>query len=163
MTSLTVMTWNIENLFKPRQNAPPARKRQYREKLELLAAVINYHAPDVVAFQELGSGEVFGELQRRAGNDYRFRRIGREDGRGIQVGFLSRIAFDEFEHIVDTPADAQAALGSDGETVVERMGRGALRVRVTKDDGHRRRDDSPFEVEAAHIPRPSRWYPLRYR
>lgn len=136
MTTLTAMTWNVENLFKPPPNAPAAKKRQYSDKLALLARVIDFHSPDLVALQELGSGEALGDLQRRASDDYRFRRIGREDGRGIQVGFLSRIAFDEFDHIVDIPADAQPTLGSDDQepTTIERMGRGALRVRVTKDD-----------------------------
>ena len=75
-----------------------------------------------------------------------FRRIGREDRRGIQVGFLSRIAFDEFEHVVDVPAGAQPTLGSAGveATTVERMGRGALRVRLTK-------DESTVDVITAHL------------
>ena len=48
---------------------------------------------------------------------------------------LSRVAFDEFEHIVEIPDDAQTALANDERTVVSSMGRGALRVRVTTEDG----------------------------
>lgn len=146
MTTLTVMTWNVENLFKPPSNAIARRKQQYSDKLGLLAEVIKFHSPDVVALQELGGGDALGDLLRRTGADYRFRRIGREDGRGIQVGFLSRVAFDEFEHVVDVPAGAQPTLGSDGAeaTTVERMGRGALRVRLTK-------DESTVDVITAHL------------
>jgi endonuclease/exonuclease/phosphatase family metal-dependent hydrolase len=54
MTSLTTMTWNVENLFRADANAPQAAQHAYPQKLARLARVVNQHTPDVVGLQEVG-------------------------------------------------------------------------------------------------------------
>ena len=44
----TVMTWNVENLFRPGQGAGEAERERYRDKLGLLAGVIGGLGPDAV-------------------------------------------------------------------------------------------------------------------
>ena len=48
-----VMTWNVENLFKP--GAQPGAQSQaiYHAKIQGLASTINDQAPDVLALQEI--------------------------------------------------------------------------------------------------------------
>src|SRR5215207_2732507 len=54
MTTFKAMTWNVENLFRPKPEADEAVKQRYQRKLELLAEVIGRLDPDVVALQEIG-------------------------------------------------------------------------------------------------------------
>ena len=63
MTTLKVMTWNVENLFRPAAGDPAAELQTYKDKLILLATVINTLAPDVVAMQEVGDDEPVNDLQ----------------------------------------------------------------------------------------------------
>jgi hypothetical protein len=39
VTTFKAMTWNVENLFRPKPDADGEAKQQYRRKLELLADV----------------------------------------------------------------------------------------------------------------------------
>ena len=48
MTTFTVMTWNVENLFTPGIDAEPEDHLTYAFKLNLLANVIQGADPDVV-------------------------------------------------------------------------------------------------------------------
>jgi hypothetical protein len=49
-----VMTWNVENLFRPGSPFRPDSQDVYEAKLEGLASKINTQAPDVLALQEVG-------------------------------------------------------------------------------------------------------------
>jgi hypothetical protein len=59
-----VMTWNVENLFKPGASGPPT-EAAYDAKLQGLAATINDEAPDALAVQEIGDPAALGDLVRR--------------------------------------------------------------------------------------------------
>lgn len=134
MTTFKVMTWNVENLFRP---ALGAEHQRFEQKLRLLAEVITRLDPDVVALQELGGEEALGDLQQALGGTYRHHAVSAfPDRRGIRVAFLSRHPVDKLEDLVDFPPgpalDIQG-LSATGEAVpVDRMARGALRIRLTK-------------------------------
>jgi endonuclease/exonuclease/phosphatase family metal-dependent hydrolase len=141
MTTFKAMTWNVENLFRPKPDAAEETKQQYRSKLELLADVIGQLDPDVMALQEVGGedGEKpLEDLQEALGGSYPHRAVSAfRDGRDIQVAFLSKHPVDEQEDTVNFPEGPALDIHDLDEAgnpkPIERMGRGALRVRVTKD------------------------------
>ena len=141
MTTFNVMTWNVENLFRPKPGAEEEVKQRYQRKLELLAEVIGRLAPDVVALQEVGgknSEEPLEDLQQALGGSHPHRALSAfRDGRDTQVAFLSKHAVDEREDVVNFPEGPALDIHDLDEAgnakPIERMGRGALRVRVTKD------------------------------
>ena len=51
MAELTVMTWNVQNLFPPGTPDGPATQEEYEAKLARLAGVIDEVSPDVLALQ----------------------------------------------------------------------------------------------------------------
>jgi endonuclease/exonuclease/phosphatase family metal-dependent hydrolase len=142
MTAFKAMTWNVENLFSPKPDAEEEAKQRYRSKLELLADVIDRLDPDVLALQEVGGedGEKpLDDLQQALGGSHPHRSLSAfRDGRDIQVAFLSKHSVDEREDVVDFPQGPALDIHDLDEAgnpkPIERMGRGALRVRVTKDD-----------------------------
>jgi endonuclease/exonuclease/phosphatase family metal-dependent hydrolase len=142
MTTFKVMTWNVENLFRPKPEAEVEVKQRYQRKLDLLADVIGRLDPDVVALQEVGGEdgeEPLDDLQQALGGSHPHRALSAfRDGRDIQVAFLSKHAVDEREDVVDFPEgpalDIHDLDGAGNPKPIDRMGRGALRVRVTKDD-----------------------------
>jgi endonuclease/exonuclease/phosphatase family metal-dependent hydrolase len=141
MTTFKVMTWNVENLFRPKPDAEEKVKQRYQRKLELLADVIERLDPDVVALQEVGGEhgeEPLDDLQQALGGSHPHRALSAfRDGRDIQVAFLSKHTVDEHEDVVDFPEGPALDIHDIDEAgnpkPLERMGRGALRVRVTKD------------------------------
>src|SRR5262245_36302499 len=62
VADLTVMTWNIQNLFPVGQGDGPATQQEYDDKIAGLAEVINAVAPDVLALQEVGPEQVLADL-----------------------------------------------------------------------------------------------------
>ena len=141
MTTFKVMTWNVENLFRPKPDAEVGIKQRYQSKLDLLADVIERLDPDVVALQEIGGEngeEPLEDLQDALGGSYPHRALSAfRDGRDIQVAFLSKPTVEEREDVVEFPEgpalDIHDLDAAGNPTPIERMGRGALRVRVTKD------------------------------
>ncbi len=142
MTTFKVMTWNVENLFRPKPDAVEEVKQRYQRKLDLLADVIERLDPDVVALQEIGGEngeEPLDDLQQALGGTHPHRTLSAfRDGRDIQVAFLSKHTAEEHEDVVDFPEGPALDIHDLDEAgnpkPIERMGRGALRVRVTKDD-----------------------------
>ena len=142
MTAFKAMTWNVENHFRPKPDAVEEVKQRYQRKLDLLADVIERLDPDVVALQEIGGEhgeEPLDDLQQALGGTYPHRTLSAfRDGRDIQVAFLSKHTVDEREDVVDFPEGPALDIHDLDEAgnpkPIERMGRGALRVRVTKDD-----------------------------
>src|SRR5262245_28776749 len=57
-----VMTWNVENLFRPGAESGPPSQAVYDEKLAGLAAKIDGLAPDVAALQEIGDPAALDDL-----------------------------------------------------------------------------------------------------
>src|SRR5262245_53327352 len=95
MTSFTVMTWNIENLFRFGADEGPKTAAAYESKLKELSAIIMELDPDVLALQEIGSEEAFGDLVDRLNGNYDHRQLSAmPDSRGIRVGFLSKLSID---------------------------------------------------------------------
>jgi hypothetical protein len=97
-TAFKAMTWNVENLFRPQQDATEEEKQRYQDKLGLLAGVIGNLSPDVVALQEVGGDGALADLQGALNGTYPHREVSAfSDGRGIRVAFLSRHAVEERE------------------------------------------------------------------
>jgi hypothetical protein len=88
MALVRVMTWNVQNLFLPGDEAGPATAEAFEAKLASLAEVIDGAAPDVAALQELGP-EVLGRLQGVLGHRMDHAAVGEPDDRGIRVALLS--------------------------------------------------------------------------
>jgi hypothetical protein len=59
---LTVMTWNLQNLFPVGHADGPATQQEYDDKIAGLAEVINAVEPDVLALQEIGPKQVLADL-----------------------------------------------------------------------------------------------------
>lgn len=131
--ALTVMTWNVENLFRPAAGAPADEVTIYEKKLELLSQTILAAAADVVALQEVGGAEPLLDLQQALGVGYPSSAISAfPDGRGIRNAFLSKRAILLQQDIVDFPTGPALdikGLDSVGNPVpLTKMGRGALRI-----------------------------------
>jgi endonuclease/exonuclease/phosphatase family metal-dependent hydrolase len=138
MPSFRVMTWNVENLFRPAPGANEQDVQRYQQKLGVLAGVINNLNPDVVGLQEVGGLEPLADLQLALENSYPHRAISTfPDPRGIRVAFLSKHAVQgQPVETVDFPPGPALNIhdltGTGDTTPVTRMSRGALRIRVTK-------------------------------
>jgi endonuclease/exonuclease/phosphatase family metal-dependent hydrolase len=133
MITFKVMTWNVENLF--RFGVEGGTAEDYQQKLSSLAEVILSLAPDVLAFQEIGSAEALNDLGDLLKGKYPHRQISvHPDARGIRVGFLSTLKIEEHEDIVDFPtAGLPEVPGIDAQgnlDIVTRLSRGALRILV---------------------------------
>ena len=132
--TLSVMTWNVENLFQKGPEDPQEEIDRYRAKLALLASTISTLDPDVIALQELGAGALT-DLQRSL-PAYGNAREGIADGRGIRVGILSRMPFhgdpvDIRDFTGPPPINAVAGLDDAGRVIdLTAMGRGAVRATV---------------------------------
>jgi endonuclease/exonuclease/phosphatase family metal-dependent hydrolase len=89
MADLTVMTWNVQNLFPAGTEFGPATPQDYDDKIVALAGVIDAIEPDVLALQEVGPEEVLVDLNAACSIDFDHRLAGLSDGRGIRVALLS--------------------------------------------------------------------------
>ncbi len=139
MSAFGVMTWNVENLFRPEEGVEDAENERYRRKLALLADVIGRLAPDAVALQEVGGDEPLQDLQDALDGAYPHRAVSEfPDARGIRVAFLSNHPIAEREDIVEFPEgpalEVRDVTAEGGTVPVTRLGRGALRVRVSTGD-----------------------------
>jgi endonuclease/exonuclease/phosphatase family metal-dependent hydrolase len=139
MTTFTVMTWNVENLFTPSIDAEVEEHITYAFKLNLIANVIAAADPDVIGLQEVGGEEPLNDLQMALNNTYPNRIVSAfPDNRGIRVAFLTRHEITKVEDIADFPAGPATeifSLTSDNQSIpINRMSRGALLIRVKKDD-----------------------------
>jgi endonuclease/exonuclease/phosphatase family metal-dependent hydrolase len=135
MTTFKVMTWNLENLFRPDCESGPESQTEYSQKLASLANAISELDPDVLAVQEVGQPEAFDDLVDQLQGRYLHAQLSNQpDRRGIRVGFLSKLPIEESEDIVEFPPDGLPSVpGSErGKPVtVTRLSRGALRIRVS--------------------------------
>ena len=89
MAVLTVMTWNVQNLFPVGHQDGPVTDEEYQAKLATLAAVIDAVEPDVMALQEVGPEQVLADLNAACSIDFDNRLLGIPDSRGIRVALLS--------------------------------------------------------------------------
>lgn len=132
--TLSIMTWNVENLFPRRPGDPQEEIDRYQAKLELIAGTVMMLDPDVIAFQELGAGALADLRQRIPA--YIAMHEGIPDRRGIRVGILSRLPFERDPSEISSftgppPVDTVAGLDDAGNVIqITAMGRGAVRVTV---------------------------------
>lgn len=128
---LTIATWNLENLFRPPEDADQAKRDKYAAKIQHMKAVIEAVDPDVLGVQEVGDPEALEtDLVGALGGTWHVELSNRPDGRGIRVGFLSKLALHDREDVTDFPAALKPIQQSDDGDPSHRMGRGALRVRI---------------------------------
>jgi endonuclease/exonuclease/phosphatase family metal-dependent hydrolase len=128
--TLTIATWNLENLFLPGTDSGPKDQPAYVRKFASLAKLIGAIAPDVLAVQEVGDQAAFDDLLDALDGEWHAELSPDADDRGIRVGFLSQLPFDDLERIRAFPGGTDPVrLEDDGKTTT-RMGRGALHVQV---------------------------------
>jgi endonuclease/exonuclease/phosphatase family metal-dependent hydrolase len=125
-----VGTWNLENLFRPGADAGPTDEQAYDAKLTELARVIHQISPDVLAVQEVGDPAALEDLRERLDGDWRAESSELPDGRGIRVGFLSRLELGEIGQLREFPEGLSPVQVDDQGTTMAEMGRGVVRVRV---------------------------------
>ena len=128
---MIVASWNLENLFLPGTEYGPTSQEVYDEKLAALARVIADIDPDVLAVQEVGSPEAIDDLVDRLSGEWHVALSQLPDERGIRVGFVSRLGFDDTEELQAFPSPLAAVqIDDDGGTSAGTY-RGVLRVGVT--------------------------------
>lgn len=150
MAAFKVMTWNLENLYPAGSQFGPKNQGEFTQKLNSLAEVILELDPDVLAVQEVGDTESFDDLVAKLQGNYPHTQLSANpDARGIRVGFLSKLAIEDSEEIVDFPQTGLPSVpGIDREGNLDnatRLSRGALRILVQPKQG------SPVHLITAHL------------
>jgi endonuclease/exonuclease/phosphatase family metal-dependent hydrolase len=135
MTTFKVMTWNLENLYRPNSQFGPKTQDEFEQKLDCLTKIILDLDADVLAVQEVGSKDAFKDLVDRLQGRYPHTKLSaKPDSRGIRVGFLSKLAIEESEDIVDFPKlglpSVQSTAGEADPDGITQLSRGALRILV---------------------------------
>jgi len=146
-TKFSVMTWNVENLFPPGFKISPGKfvkEEDYQAKLKYLAKRILEMKPDVIGLQELGSrnnqdSQSLDDLQTILEGKYPFKALAsKTDGRGIRVGFLSKLPIHSVTEVIDFPAGEFADVRDwSGKKPIKKMGRAALQIEVEPSAGIR--------------------------
>jgi hypothetical protein len=129
------MTWNVENLFRPGTPAGPTTAAAYEQKLTGLAKAITAQAPDAVAVQEIGDPAALDDLIGLLDGSWQRQLSTHPDGRGIRVGWLTARTISDPAEILDFPPPLQPVQVDDSGTTLGQMGRGALAITVTSDNG----------------------------
>ena len=124
-----ICTWNLENLFRPGDDAGPESGAEYQAKLTSLAGVIVTMAPDVLAVQEVGDVAALTDLADRVGGTWH-QATAAPDRRGIRVGFLSRLPMTSVRQWIAFPDGLRPIQVDDTAVSSSTMGRAALQVRV---------------------------------
>ena len=141
MTTFTIMTWNVQNLFFPAHIDGPDTQGQFQRKVASLAAVIDQAQPHVVALQEVGTDSVLQHLQNTLTHPMTHAAEGQPDGRGIRVAFLSMLPFESQPHhlrpypklvhpVQDRDPIFDDPVTPEDESLTSMMGRGALEIVV---------------------------------
>ena len=129
---LTVMTWNVENLFAPQ----PSARADFDAKVDALAGVITAAGPDLLAVQEVGDEVAFQALRDRLGSGWTGA-LSRhfQASHAIRVGWLSPGPLTDAEEVIDLPAELSPVKVDDDGTAITQLGRGALAVTCTTATG----------------------------
>lgn len=126
---LIVMTWNVENLFRP-DDTDTSAAETYAAKLTYLAGLISGTGADIVALQEIGTPQAAEDLRAALGEPWQAVVSTHPDRRGIRVAVLARHPLTEEAQIVALPqAGLPAVPDVDGGTLTH-LGRGAVQVLV---------------------------------
>jgi len=132
-----VMTWNVENLFKPGHPSGPTDQTVYDAKLQGLAAVINAENPDALALQEIGDPAALDDLIQRLSGTWH-RRLSQhpdQEPHPIRVAWLTRGAITDAEDIFQFPPHLQPVQIDDTGKTLGTMGRGAVAITVQSVSG----------------------------
>jgi endonuclease/exonuclease/phosphatase family metal-dependent hydrolase len=130
-----VMTWNVENLFKPGAPAGPQSQATYGAKIQGLASTINDQAPDVLALQEIGDDAALDDLVEHLDGTWHRRVSKHPDQRGIRVACLAQRTIAESEDIFEFPPHLQPVQVDDHGGTLAVMGRGAVAITVESESG----------------------------
>ena len=155
MADLTVMTWNIQNLFPVGHTDGPATQQEYDDKLAGLAEVINAVQPDVLALQEVGPEQVLADLNAACSINFDNRLVGSPDRRGIRVALLSPRSLSNRVNVTTYPQGLvpvqsrdlifdDPATPEENEALSNALGRGVLSATV-------RAGDETVTVMVAHL------------
>jgi len=140
-----VMTWNVENLFRPGAPSGPPSQAIYDAKIKGLAATINGQAPDALALQEIGDPAALDDLVKSLTGTWHRRVSAHPDQRHIRVAWLARRAISEPADIIDFPPHVQPVQVDDAGTTLGVMGRGGVAVTVKSDSG------KPVRLVTTHL------------
>jgi endonuclease/exonuclease/phosphatase family metal-dependent hydrolase len=140
-----VMTWNVENLFRPAVGAGPPSQAVYDAKLNGLAATIDAQAPNALSVQEIGDPNALDDLVARLDGVWHTRVSQHPDHRGIRVAWLARGAITASEEITEFPAPLAAVQVDDQGDTIDVMGRGAVAITLQSDAG------TPIRLVTAHL------------
>jgi endonuclease/exonuclease/phosphatase family metal-dependent hydrolase len=127
-------TWNLENLFQPGGDAGPTTEQAYRAKLGALADTIRDLNPEVLAVQEVGDPQALQDLADAVAGGFDHLATADPDGRGIRVGFLSRLPLQNLRQVAAFPAKLRGIQTDDSDAVETAMGRAGLVAEVTVDN-----------------------------
>src|SRR5262245_30459714 len=132
-----VMTWNVENLFRPGAPSGPRTQAAYDAKLQGLAATINEAAPDALALQEIGDPAALDDLVQHLQDTWhpRVSRHPDEPAHPIRVAWLSRRPITDSADIFEFPPHLQRVQVDDDGASIGAMGRGAVAITVEADSG----------------------------
>ncbi|ODU05272.1 MAG: endonuclease [Pseudonocardia sp. SCN 72-86] len=124
---MLIGTWNLENFFPPGGPSGPTTSAAYEAKLDGLATVIADLDPDVLAVQEVGDRQTLEDLATKlTTHSYTSLETADPDGRGIRVGFLSRLPLLDVHQIATFPAPLRPIQVDDTTAGEDAMGRPAL-------------------------------------
>jgi endonuclease/exonuclease/phosphatase family metal-dependent hydrolase len=140
-----VMSWNVENLFRPGADAGPTTEPVYRAKLEGLAATINAQAPDALALQEIGDPDALDDLVAQLDGSWHRHLSTHPDQRGIRVAWLSPHPITDPDEIVAFPDHLEPVQVADGGATLAAMGRGAVAITVHSAVGN------PIRLVTTHL------------
>jgi endonuclease/exonuclease/phosphatase family metal-dependent hydrolase len=130
-----VMTWNVENLFRPGSPSGPPSQALYNAKIDGLALTVNEEAPDVLALQEIGDPAALEDLVKKLGGTWFKHVSAHQDARGIRVAWLARRAISEAEDIFEFPPKLRPVQVDDDGHALGEMGRGGLAISVRSESG----------------------------
>jgi len=115
-------TWNLENFFRPGNPSGPTTDEAYQAKLAALAATITALDPDVLAVQEVGDPAALQDLANKLAG-YPHVATADPDGRGIRVGFVSKLDLQNPHQVATFPAGLRPIQVDDTPTDETAMGR----------------------------------------
>ncbi len=121
-------TWNLENLFLPGGPSGPKDKAAYETKLAALAAVITELDPALLGVQEVGDPAALRDLVALVGGDWHTALSEHPDGRGIRVGFISRVPLRVLADTTAFPPKVRPVQVDDTGGETREAGRGFLAV-----------------------------------
>jgi endonuclease/exonuclease/phosphatase family metal-dependent hydrolase len=140
-----VMTWNVENLFRPGADAGPTTEAVYQAKLEGLAATINGQAPDALSLQEVGDPRALDDLEALLDGSWHRHVSTHPDQRHIRVAWLTPHAISNAEDILAFPDHLEPVQVDDDGATLGVMGRGAVAITVHSTAG------DPIRLLTTHL------------